>query len=74
MTERLSVRGSAYGGFRAPTLNELYRGFRAGNTQTNPNEALDAGAARGGDCGVLVASRGPCVGARHRVLERASTT
>src|SRR5206468_1871672 len=28
----VSIRGSAYGGFRAPTLNELYRGFRAGNT------------------------------------------
>ena len=36
----VSVRASAYGGFRAPTLNELYRGFRSGNTQTNPNEAL----------------------------------
>jgi outer membrane receptor protein involved in Fe transport len=35
-----SIRGSAYGGFRAPTLNELYRGFRVGNTVTNPNEAL----------------------------------
>ena len=41
----VSLRGSAYGGFRAPTLNELYRGFRAGNTQTNPNEALAPGTA-----------------------------
>jgi outer membrane receptor protein involved in Fe transport len=50
----LSVRGSAYGGFRPPTLNELYRGFRAGNTVTNPNEALEPERLRGVDGGVLV--------------------
>ena len=50
-----SLRGSAYGGFRAPTLNELYRGFRAGNTQTNPNEALAPERLRGGEVGVLEA-------------------
>jgi outer membrane cobalamin receptor len=35
----LRVRASAYRAFRAPTLNELYRTFRAGNTvtQSNPN-------------------------------------
>ena len=54
----VSVRASAYGGFRAPTLNELYRGFRAGNTQTNPNEALEPERLTGADAGVLVA-RGP---------------
>ena len=53
----LSLRGSAYKGFRAPTLNELYRGFRAGNTQTNPNEALAPERLTGGDGGVL-ATRG----------------
>jgi outer membrane receptor protein involved in Fe transport len=52
-----SVRGSLYKGFRAPTLNELYRGFRAGNTQTNPNEALAPERLTGGDAGVL-ATRG----------------
>jgi outer membrane cobalamin receptor len=51
----VSIRGSAYGGFRAPTLNELYRGFRAGNTQTNPNEALLPERLKGVDGGVLVA-------------------
>jgi outer membrane receptor protein involved in Fe transport len=51
----VSIRGSAYGGFRAPTLNELYRGFRAGNTQTNPNEALLPERLTGADGGVLVA-------------------
>lgn len=35
----IRFRGSAYRSFRAPTLNELYREFRAGNavTQANPN-------------------------------------
>ena len=54
----VSIRGSAYGGFRAPTLNELYRGFRTGNTQTNPNEALGPERLKGGEAG-LVAARGP---------------
>jgi outer membrane receptor protein involved in Fe transport len=54
----VSVRGSAYGGFRAPTLNELYRGFRAGNTQTNPNEALAPERLKGADGGVLL-THGP---------------
>ena len=35
------VRGAAYHGFRAPTLNELYRNISVGNTQTRPNEALE---------------------------------
>jgi outer membrane receptor protein involved in Fe transport len=50
----VSLRGSAYRGFRAPTLNELYRGFRAGNTQTNPNEALAPERLTGADAGLLV--------------------
>jgi len=50
-----SVRGSAYKGFRAPTLNELYRGFRAGNTQTNPNEELAPERLTGVDGGLLAA-------------------
>ncbi len=53
----VSLRGSAYKGFRAPTLNEMYRGFRAGNTQTNPNEALAPEKLTGFDGGVL-ATRG----------------
>jgi outer membrane receptor protein involved in Fe transport len=51
----LSLRGSAYRGFRAPTLNELYRGFRAGNTDTRPNEALQPERLAGGEGGVLFA-------------------
>jgi outer membrane receptor protein involved in Fe transport len=36
----LRARGSVYRSFRAPTLNELYREFRAGNTDTLANPAL----------------------------------
>jgi outer membrane cobalamin receptor len=57
ISDDVAVRGSAYRGFRAPTLNEFYRGFRAGNTQTNPNEALLPERLSGGDGGVLI-SRG----------------
>ncbi len=35
-------RASAYRSFRAPTLNELYREFRAGNTTTQANPNLRA--------------------------------
>jgi outer membrane receptor protein involved in Fe transport len=34
------VRGAAYEGFRAPSLNELYRPFRVGQITTNANPAL----------------------------------
>ena len=57
LNDAVAVRGSAYRGFRAPTLNEFYRGFRVGNTQTNPNEALLPERLSGGDGGVLL-SRG----------------
>jgi outer membrane receptor protein involved in Fe transport len=48
------VRGAAYHGFRAPTLNELYRNISVGNTQTRPNEALEPERLTGGDVGVMV--------------------
>ena len=38
--DALSLSASAYTAFRAPTLNELYRGFRVGNVETLPNPAL----------------------------------
>jgi outer membrane receptor protein involved in Fe transport len=40
--DALSLVASAYTAFRAPTLNELYRGFRVGNVETQPNAALQA--------------------------------
>ena len=36
----LTVRASAYRGFRAPTLNELHRPFRVGNVITRANPEL----------------------------------
>jgi outer membrane receptor protein involved in Fe transport len=40
--DALSLSASAYSAFRAPTLNELYRGFRVGNVDTLPNATLQA--------------------------------
>jgi outer membrane receptor protein involved in Fe transport len=39
LSDAFALRAAAYGGFRAPSLNELYRPFRVGNvlTQGNPN-------------------------------------
>jgi outer membrane receptor protein involved in Fe transport len=54
ITDLVSVRGAVYHGFRAPTLNEFYRNFSAGNTQTRANPALDPERMTGGDAGVLV--------------------
>lgn len=36
----LRARGSVFRSFRAPTLNELFRDFRAGNAETRSNPAL----------------------------------
>ena len=41
-SDRLALSASAYTAFRAPTLNELYRGFRVGNVDTLPNPLLEA--------------------------------
>jgi len=51
-SDDLALTASAYRAFRAPTLNELYRGFRVGNVVTLANagltpellEAVEAGA------------------------------
>jgi outer membrane receptor protein involved in Fe transport len=40
--DALALSASAYTAFRAPTLNELYRGFRVGNVNTLPNAELEA--------------------------------
>ena len=37
----LFLRSAAYQGFRAPSLNELYRGFRLGNNFTLANSGLE---------------------------------
>lgn len=52
INEKLSIYGSASGNFRSPTLNELYRGFRVGNVQTNANENLLAERSKNFESGV----------------------
>ena len=39
-SDTVTLRGSAYRGFRAPSLNELYRPFRVGNIITEANANL----------------------------------
>lgn len=54
-TPRVALRASTYRAYRTPTLNELHRGFRVGNTVTNPNPELDPERLTGVEGGVLVA-------------------
>jgi outer membrane receptor protein involved in Fe transport len=51
----VSWNASVYRAFRAPSLNELYRSFRQGNTVTEDNPSLIAEHLTGGDAGVAVA-------------------
>ncbi|MGH9752097.1 MAG: TonB-dependent receptor [Blastocatellia bacterium] len=48
----VALRAAAYRAFRAPTLNELYRAFRVGNTLTLANENLRAERLTGGETGM----------------------
>ncbi|MSV28953.1 MAG: TonB-dependent receptor [Bryobacterales bacterium] len=48
---RLRGRGSVYRSFRAPTLNELFRNFRAGNAETRANPALQPETVFGSEVG-----------------------
>jgi outer membrane receptor protein involved in Fe transport len=48
----VSWSASIYRAFRAPTLNELYRSFRQGNTLTQSNANLGAEHLTGGEAGI----------------------
>ena len=50
--KRLRTRGTVYRSFRAPTLNELFRQFKAGNTTTLANAALTPETLWGAEMGV----------------------
>jgi outer membrane receptor protein involved in Fe transport len=52
LNDRVSVWGDLGWGFRAPTLNELYRQFSVGLTRTLANEALGPERLFGGEAGV----------------------
>ena len=62
--EGLALTASAYRSFRAPTLNELYRSFRLGNTLTLSNENLAAERLSGGEAGAILSSAGGAIAAR----------
>ena len=55
LSERVSAWGAASSGFRAPTLNELFRQFRVGNVLTQANNQLGPERLTGGEAGVNVA-------------------
>lgn len=69
--ERWRLRASAYRAFRAPTLNELFREFRAGNAVTLANAALRPEALAGVEAGADYAAGGlrASVTAFHNRLE-----
>jgi outer membrane receptor protein involved in Fe transport len=56
----VSLTASGYGAFRGPTLNELYRSFRVGDTVTLANADLEAERLWGGEGGALV-TKGPAL-------------
>ena len=64
----ISVSGSVYRAFRAPTLNELYRNFRVGNVVTNANSELNAERLTGGEVGVGVQRFGDILFVRGNVF------
>ena len=51
VTSNVSLVASAYRAFRAPTLNELYRGFRVGDVVTQANSELRAEHLTGAEAG-----------------------
>jgi outer membrane receptor protein involved in Fe transport len=54
ITDHVNVWGSLSSGFRAPTLNELYRQFRVGTVLTLANERLGPERLVGGELGVNI--------------------
>lgn len=53
VSDAVAVRGSFYSGLRVPTLNELYKPFRAaGNVVNESNEALDPERVLGAELGL----------------------
>jgi iron complex outermembrane receptor protein len=55
VNQRVSLWGSVGTGFRAPTLNELYRQFRVGTVLTLANDTLGPERLRGGEAGIRLA-------------------
>jgi outer membrane receptor protein involved in Fe transport len=51
-SDKYTIRASGYRGFRAPSLNELYRPFRLGNVQTDANPDLNEEYLWGAEAGI----------------------
>jgi len=56
LSHNVSVTGSMYRAFRAPTLNELYRSFRLANVLTLNNPYLNAERLTGAEAGINVST------------------
>jgi outer membrane receptor protein involved in Fe transport len=56
LTDRVDLWGNLGWGFRAPTLNELYRQFRVGTTLTLANSNLGPERLVGGETGISIAA------------------
>lgn len=56
LNSNIALVGSAYRAFRAPTLNELYRGFRVGDVVTGANSNLRAEHLTGAEAGAQFAA------------------
>jgi outer membrane receptor protein involved in Fe transport len=56
LSRNVSVTGSMYRAFRAPTLNELYRTFRVANIVTLNNPYLNAERLTGAEAGVNISA------------------
>jgi outer membrane cobalamin receptor len=53
LSDKVSLHGAGYRSSRTPTLNELYRGFRVGQIDTQANAALNPETLTGGEAGAL---------------------
>jgi outer membrane receptor protein involved in Fe transport len=66
--EPVALVASAYRSFRAPTLNELYRGFRVGNVVTGANPLLGPETLTGAEVGVNAHPASRRIAARARLF------
>jgi outer membrane receptor protein involved in Fe transport len=54
VTTPVTLRGTVFSNYRAPTMNELYRGFRVGDVVTQANPQLEPERATGAEAAVTI--------------------